>query len=99
MASISGPARVSDGNLISGRLGPEKDQSHPKYACGPLIRAHPYLTNSKCIEGRHASVIRRRTKYWNLRESKNRNLRDLHLEAIQREKSSRKPSSMPSLSL
>ena len=99
MASISGHARVSGGNPISGRLGPEQDQFHPKYACGPLVRVHPFLTNSKCIEGRHASVIRRKTKSWNLRESKNRNLRDLHLEAIQREKSSRKLSSMPGLSL
>ena len=56
------------------------------------------MTN-RCIEGRHASVIRRKTKSWNLRESKNRNVRDLHLEAIQREKSSRKLSSMPGLSL
>src|ERR1700722_7305131 len=99
MASISGHARILGGNPISGRFGPEKDQFHPKYACGPLVRVHPFLTNSKCIEGRHASVIRRRTKSWNLRESKNRNLRDLHLEAIQREKSFRKPSSMPGLSL
>jgi hypothetical protein len=98
MASISGHAKVSGGNPISGRLGPEKDQFHPKYACGPLLRVHP-LTNSKCIEGRHAFVIRRRTKSWDLRESRNRNLRDLHLEAIQREKSSRMPSSMPGLSL
>ena len=98
MAAISGRARVSGGNPISGRLGPEKDQFHPKYACGPLLRVRP-LTNSKCIEGQHVSVIRRRTKSWNLRESRNRNLRDLHLEAIQREKSSRKPSSMPGLSL
>jgi hypothetical protein len=98
MASISGRARVSDANPISGHLGPESDQFHPKYACGPLARVHP-LTNSKCVDGGHASVIRRRTKSWNLRESRNRNLRDLHLEAIQREKTSRKPSSMPGLSL
>jgi hypothetical protein len=95
MASISGHARTLGGNPISDRLG----QFHPKYACGPLLRGHPFLTNSKCIEGRHASVIRRRTKSWNLRESRNRNSRDLHLEAIQREKSFRKPSSMPGLSL
>src|SRR5271156_4466335 len=99
MASISGHARVSGGNPISGRLGPDRDQFHPKYACGPLVRVHPFLTNSRCIEGRHASIIRRKTKSWNLRESKNRNLRDLPLEAIQREKSFRKLSSMPGLSL
>jgi hypothetical protein len=99
MASIPGHSRIWQANPISGRLSPETDQLLPKYACGPLDNVHPFLTNSKCIDGRHASVVRRRTKSWNLRESKSRNSRDLHLEAIQREKSSRKLSSMPALQL
>ena len=99
MASKPGHARISQGNPTSGRLSPRKDYIRPKYACGPLDNIHPFLTNGKCIEGRYASVVRRRTKSGNLRESKSRNVRDLHLEAIQREKSSRKLSVMPALQL
>ena len=99
MASRPRHTRVSQGKPTSGRLSPRKDHLHPKYACGPLDYVHPFLTNSKCIEGRNASVVRRRTKSSNLRESKSRNLRDLHLEAIQREKSSRKLPSMAAVQL
>lgn len=91
------------GNLartqISARPSVDKDHLHLKYACGPLDKVHPFLTNSRCIEGRHASAFRRRTKSTNLRESKIRTSRDLHLEAIQREKSSRKRTPMPALQL
>ena len=99
MASRPGHARISQGNPTSGRLSSRKEHLHPKYACRPLDYVHPFLTNGKCIEGQHASVVRRKTKSSNLRESKSRNLRDLHLEAIQREKPSRKLPSMPTLQL
>ena len=99
MASIPGHGRISQGNPNSGHLSPENDHLRPKYARGPLDKVHPFLTNSKCIEGRHASVVQRRKKSSNLTESKSRSLRDLHLEAIQRERSSRKLSSMPALQL
>jgi hypothetical protein len=99
MAFIPDRSRISGGYPISRRLSIKNDQPHPKYACRPLDKVHPFLTNSRCIEGRHASVIRRRTKSSNLRESKSRNSRDLHLEAIQRKKSSWKLTPMPGLQL